>query len=258
MLEKGHELALIKEAQQGSDAAKSTLYACYEKFIRSFSKKYKSNTSTISEEDLFAYAVVGFIDSIYHFDLSSDARLSTYSTFRMRSEIFAYLNTNLKGYKVFTTKPMKKVFANLGKYRKDTDRLTEEQAQLMSKELNIPLADIYDVERRLSQVPVSFESENENDYSLQESIMANDAIFEDPEYLISEVEEKVMISEKLKSSIEQLPSRSKEIVRKRMLPSGKPLTLELLGNELNVSCERIRQIEKEIICTLRKNILPNS
>jgi RNA polymerase sigma-32 factor len=256
MLEKEYELELIKKAQSGSESAKSILYTHHEKFIRSFVKNYHSYGGGISNEDLFQHALIGFLDSIDKYKLSSEARLSTYSKHRMRSEIFNYLNTQQKGLKIFTTKGMKKVFSNLGKYRRSGDYITLQEAKLMSKELDVSLKEIFEVEKRLCLKAASYELDSDDEVCLADVLTKSDDGEDNPENIIASDQYSLCINEELKRVIDELDSRKKSIILKRFFVKDKnKKSLKEISEEFGVSFQRIKQLEVEAIKKMKENLI---
>ncbi len=59
------------------------------------------------------------------------------------------------------------------------------------------------------------------------------------------------MASEINTMLEELPPREQKILRMRFGFEGKPQTLEEVGRELNLSRERIRQIEKKAKGRLR-------
>ena len=77
-----------------------------------------------------------------------------------------------------------------------------------------------------------------------------------PSYILYSLNNDIHFNRKkvLKKSLEALNDKEKHIILKRHLNHA-PLTLESIGKNLNISKERVRQLESRAFLKLKKRIL---
>ncbi len=75
-----------------------------------------------------------------------------------------------------------------------------------------------------------------------------------PEALVTQVDEQASRHDNLDQALFALDERSRDIIRRRWLDEDKP-TLHELAREYGVSAERIRQIEKKALSTMKNKLV---
>tara|TARA_Y100001936_G_scaffold251607_1_gene308193 strand:+ start:1750 stop:2592 length:843 start_codon:yes stop_codon:yes gene_type:complete len=253
MLDRTQEIELIKQAQKGSDAAKTQLYMAYERFIRSVAKKYANNQITV--DDLFQHATIGFLEAIQNYNIKYGARvsISSYSRNYMLSQIFHAINTMQRDFKLFTTKAQKKAFCHIAKYRDGNFYLSAKQRALMATELNINESDIIELEKRLITPRVSINGEFD-DEGMQFGDMISDGKQSPEESVISDAYYEHRVAP-LVDAVESLPDREKEIIKSRFLNGDdKKVTFKELAKKFGVKPQRIEQIQKQAMMGMRAQL----
>ena len=157
-----------------------------------------------------------------------------------------------------TTSAQKKLFFNLKKIKnqiapgQDGD-LRDEQVKEISKRLDVDSDEVVNMNRRmmgqeksLNDPIKSGETDEWQDWLVDESL--------DQELLISQKQEYNDKKELLKSAMEILNEREREIITARRLIEN-PLTLEDLSKKYQISRERIRQIETKAFEKLQKSMI---
>ena len=157
-----------------------------------------------------------------------------------------------------TTSAQKKLFFNLKKIKnqiapgQDGD-LRDEQVKEISKRLDVDSDEVVNMNRRmmgqeksLNDPIKSGETDEWQDWLVDESL--------DQELLISQRQEYDDKKELLKSAMEILNEREREIITARRLIEN-PLTLEDLSKKYQISRERIRQIETKAFEKLQKSMI---
>ena len=157
-----------------------------------------------------------------------------------------------------TTSAQKKLFFNLKKIKnqiapdQDGD-LRDEQVKEISKRLAVDSDEVINMNRRmmgqeksLNDPIKSGETDEWQDWLVDESL--------DQELLISQRQEYDDKKELLKSAMEILNEREREIITARRLIEN-PLTLEDLSKKYQISRERIRQIETKAFEKLQKSMI---
>jgi len=252
MLEKERELTLICQAQKGSDAAKTELFLAYEKYINKTARKYANERVLLN--DLIQHATIGFLEAVqnYNTSLGTQVALSTYSKNYMLSHIFECINTLHTDYRLFTTKPHKKIFSNIARYRGERSHLSKEQRELMAKDLNVDVGQIDDFERRLFAKPINLNDgfDEESTYS---DIVGNDSL--DPEAMVMSADYQAATQVALEGALSSLEERERYIIASRFSSDiDKKKTFKELGKELGVKHQRVDLIQKRSISALKKRM----
>ena len=259
-LEKEEEYKLIKKWQLNEDdKSLIRIVGAYKRLVASIAKKYLSYG--LQMEDLINEGILGLIISLKKFDLSKGFRLSTYARWWIRASIQNYILKNWSIVKTASTTSHKSLFFNFNKLKKEInfnsfDYLGQEELTKISKMLNIKAIDIQNMETRLSQ----------GDQSLNQKININDnadnpdllSLIKDEsptqDILFEKENDDKLKNKWLKKAINLLKDREKIIISSRKLEE-KAKTFEELGKKLNLSKERVRQIEVQALKKLKNNIL---
>lgn len=207
--------------------------------------------------DLIQEGIIGLMKAVKRFDPDKKIRLITFAIYWIKSEIHEYIIKNIRIVKIANTKAQRKLFFNIKKI-KNLGWLNNNEIKSISKTLNIKNKDIIYMEKRLSKNDVPFntisydedQTETESNLIPENYINSND---KDPLILIEQTNWKEYITNKLKTSLYKLDTRSQEIIKARWL-NKKKNTLKKLAQNYNISSERIRQLENNAIKKL-KNLI---
>jgi len=212
--------------------------------------------------DLIQEAGLGLMKAADKFDPDRGVRFSTYAVWWIKASIQDYVMRNWSMVRTGSTSSQKSLFFNM---RRVQARLERESAsagevldkhqmrQMISTEIGVPLHDVEMMEGRLSG----------SDYSLNATQSVED---EGREWIDALVDESAQADETVEhnhdteqlrawllSALNALNERERFIVRERKL-RDQPRTLESLGEELNLSKERVRQLEAAAFGKMRKSL----
>ena len=151
----------------------------------------------------------------------------------------------------------KKLFFNLRKIKNQIapdqeGDLKDDQVNEISKRLDVDSKEVVNMNRRMMgqekslNDPIKVETDEWQDWLVDESL--------DQELAISQKQEYDDKKELLKSAMEILNEREKEIITARRLTEN-PITLEDLSKKFKISRERIRQIETKAFEKLQKSMI---
>ena len=182
-------------------------------------------------------------------------RLVSYAVHWVRAEIYEYVLKNWKIVKVATTKAQRKLFFNLRKSRKSLAAMTEQETLELAENLDVPVKTVRQMEQRMSSSDVAFDGVDSDDseFNTSPSAYLPDMRY-NPEELVISNQTSADNHSSLHAAIDQLDERSKTIMQRRWL-SDKKATLHELAKEYNVSAERIRQIEKRAMQTMKGSLV---
>lgn len=242
------ETALIIEYQANkSEKAISKLISSHMPLIKLAAYK-KRNYLSVASDDLIQEGIIGFISAVGKFDVSKSNRLCTYATYFVNMAMLEFVMKNSTHIKFTETKPNRKIFFNIGKYRNSDGYVVESSVRKMSEELNVSETDIrsMDVHLNTSYCNVSIDNEE----------MAITDDYEEPSNVLARRQTNFDLDVGLNMAIDNLDDRAGDIIRSRYL-SDKKVTMKELGGKYGLSAERIRQIEEASLIKLRKEFKPS-
>ena len=246
-LSKEQEIQLFKQYKENNCLKSAeTLILSNLRYVRKVSLSYSNKN--ISDEDLFQEGVIGLMKAIFNFDLNYGVRLITHAIPYIKSYILDHIIRHASIIKIATTSSHRKLFFNLHNMRGEKNQLSQDDIKRISKELNVSEYDVVDMDIRLSN----------KDKAL-------DYIMEDGESLIDFIEDTRDTSyltlkgydeqfELIYEAIESLEEREKYIFLSRNLTED-IISLKVLANELNLSHQRVQQIEKIAMAKIKKYVL---
>src|ERR1700684_7105 len=201
--------------------------------------------------DLIQEGNVGLMKAVKRFDPTVNVRLVSFAVHWIRAEIHEYVLRNWRLVKVATTKSQRKLFFNLRKMKKNLAWLSEAETVAVARDLGVDVADVREMEQRLSARDMSFdptpESDEEETYSPAMYLPASNA---DPAIEVETEEWEEDSTERLSIALEKLDERSRSILKRRWMTDNQA-TLHELGDADGVSSERVRQVESNAINKLK-------
>ena len=243
MLSKDEEQQLAEDLfQKGDIESAQKLVLAHLRVVVSVSRQYLSYG--LSQADIIQEGNVGLMKAVRRFNPANGARLFSFAIHWIKAEIHEFILRNWKIVKVATTKAQRKLFFNLRSLKRQlncSDSLTEDEVEKIAETLKVKNNDVEEMNVRLSYSDSSIDYQEEN--GLSQSLKASGV---DPYEILSDGQEQVNIKNTLSEALKDLDDRSKQIIEARWLKlkdGAKPKTLKELADELEVSAERVRQIE---------------
>jgi RNA polymerase sigma-32 factor len=201
--------------------------------------------------DLVQEGNVGLMKAVKRFDPTVGVRLVSFAVHWIRAEIHEYVLRNWRLVKIATTKSQRKLFFNLRRMKKNLAWLSEAETAAVARDLGVDVADVREMEQRLSARDMSFdptpESDEEETYSPAMYLPASNA---DPAIEVENEEWEEDSTERLELALEKLDERSRSILKRRWMTEDKA-TLHELADEYGISAERVRQVESNAINKLK-------
>jgi RNA polymerase sigma-32 factor len=250
VLSKEDEIALAVRFRSEADLdAARQLVLSHLRFVVHISRGYLGYGLPMG--DLVQEGNVGLMKAVKRFDPTVGVRLVSFAVHWIRAEIHEYVLRNWRLVKVATTKSQRKLFFNLRKMKKNLAWLSEAETAAVARDLGVDVADVREMEQRLSARDMSFdptpESDEEEAYSPAMYLPASNA---DPAIEVENEEWEEDSAERLTMAMEKLDERSRSILKRRWMADDKA-TLHELADEYGISAERVRQVESNAINKLK-------
>jgi len=240
---KSEEMLLRRRVRHGREAKDAFLTANL-RLVVANARRY-ANTSGIDFLDLIQEGNLGLIRAVEKFDWRKGFKFSTYATWWIRQAITRAIADKSRTVRIpvhlhdtlaAVRAAQASLKAELGREPKPEEIAEEAGVNVDKVELALGVADTVSLEQ-----PVG-----EDGAQLGDFIEDEDAV--DPVRVTEELD----IANSLRKSIERLPEREGRILALRYgFYDGVPRTLEEIGDEFNLTRERIRQLEKLALCRLR-------
>jgi len=249
-LTKPQEYALGERIQAGDKEALNTLVLCNLKFVVSIANRYRNTGLPIA--DLINQGNLGLVEAAKRFDHTKDVKFISYAVWWIRQSIIQALAEQSGTVKL----PIKQagiLYKINGAKEKLNKKLNREPtARELSEHLNIDEEDIENV-LRVSRNYLSLEAPIKDGEDRSFIDMLDSGSMDIEEDIISKT-----LKSALDNIVDELDERESQIVSWRFGLDGEaPKTLEEIGDLMEISRERVRQLETRALAKLRKKAMKN-
>ena len=238
------EQALARRLRDDNDlSAAQNLILAHLRFVVHVARGY--NGYGLPLGDLIQEGNIGLMKAVKRFDPEIGVRLVSFAVHWIRAEMHEFIIKNWRIVKVATTKAQRKLFFNLRRSKTRLGWLNADEVRAVAADLNVPEAEVLEMEARLSGRDIGFDLPEGDDEDGAPSspvtwLAAND---EDPSQAYERADSEDHQLAMLRESLAGLDARSRDIIKRRWLDADSKVTLQELADEYGVSAERIRQIE---------------
>jgi RNA polymerase sigma-32 factor len=247
MLTLEEEVCYAKLKEKGDLNAAKMLVSSHLRLVARIAFRYKNYGLPMM--DLISEGNIGLMKAVKDFDLSRGCRLATYAMWWIMASIQDFILKSWSLVKIGTTAAQKKLFFNLARIKNrimghGQRDLSGENVKYIADTLAVSESDVVDMNSRLFRKDVYLnERSGASEESATEMIEFLPSPYAGPEAVLCSKTEANRRREMLRTGLELLDEREREIVRARRL-SDNPNTLKELSRRYGVSGERIRQIEE--------------
>lgn len=246
LLTQEQEIELAKRVNEGDREARQALEEANLRLVVSIAKRYTGHGMSLM--DLIQEGNLGLMRAVEKYDYTKGYRFSTYATWWIKQSITRAIADQGRTIRI----PVHMV-ENINKVNKATRELIqrlgrEPSVDEIAEEVHMTPDKVRTI-REISREPVSMESPvgDEEDSNL------GDFIRDDTTPVPADEAAQSMMNDQIREILNDLTPREQEVIKYRYgLEGDHACTLEEVGKMMNVTRERIRQIEAKALRKLKQ------
>jgi len=239
------EVELSALIQKGNTQARDQLVEANMRLVINIARSYR--TSLITIEDLIQEGAIGLMTAAERFDSSKGYRFSTYATHWIRQSISRAIDNKSKAIRIpaHVSESLRKIEKIRNVYTRELGE--EPTPEQLAEELGISLRKV-NMLLQANQEPVSLDMLVGEEESTSLASLLNDTSAENPQDAVITAE----MQEVLNNLLQILTPREREVMCQRMGFEGDAAhVLQEIGEKLQISRERVRQIELQALRKLK-------
>jgi len=249
LLTREEEIELFLKAKNGDQTSRLKLILSNLRFVITVAKNYVNTGIPLA--DLISEGNIGLMTAVDRFDTTRGIHFISYAVWWIKQSILKYISERSRLVRF----PMNRTNELLKIERFINDHLSKNgvapDSDIISKNLGISKKDVELLLSRKSRDYISFDSNvfDDSDVTFGEVFDVEDDSSDPEELVINN-----SVKEELLKVIDSLPEREKEVIKYRFGFYGKEYSLKEVGEIMNLTKERIRQIENKAIERMREII----
>ncbi|SMH57386.1 RNA polymerase, sigma 32 subunit, RpoH [Mesorhizobium australicum] len=252
-----HELA-VRWKEKHDQVALHRITVSHMRLVISMASKLRGFGLPLG--DLIQEGHIGLLEAAARFEPERDVRFSTYASWWIRASMQDYILRNWSIVRGGTSSTQKALFFNLRRLRarlaQGSETLSNDSIYSeISAALGVTKADVAMMDSRLSAPDSSLNApvvdEGSGSTERMNFLVSDDPL---PDEIVGDAIDEQRRVGWLKAALRVLNERELRIIRERRL-QDEGATLELLGEKLGISKERVRQIETRAMEKLKAALL---
>jgi RNA polymerase sigma-32 factor len=259
-LEEEYQLAKDWREKQDHKAMKK-LAEAHLKLVAKVASGYRGYGLPIS--DLIAEGNIGMMQAMKHYEPDKGFRFSTYAMWWIKASMQDYILHTWSLVKIGTTAAQKKLFFSLKKTKREIinqtdgatqeEQLTKELVQKIATKLNVSEDEVWSMEQRIGSKDASLHTPVGDGERTAEWMdwLADES--DNQEIQLVQRDEMDKRRQAFNKAMEALNAREQQILVSRRLEEP-PKTLEEISQKLDISRERVRQLEFSAFEKLKKGL----
>jgi RNA polymerase sigma-32 factor len=215
---------------------------------------YEYRWATVDVGDLVQEGNLGLLHAIRHYDPDRGVRLAGYAAIWVRAFIRRYLTSNHRLVRIGTTTMQRRI---ISRHRRASARIEAEHGhvdpELLAKEIDAPAETIATILPHLSAPEISLDAPIDEAGSAHRIDRIAAPEEDRPDRRVEDAEIAARFAASLDAFEQTLTTRQRFIFRERWRGEAQP-SLQMLGDRLGITRERVRQLEARILDRLRVHL----
>ncbi|MBI5966666.1 MAG: RNA polymerase factor sigma-32 [Deltaproteobacteria bacterium] len=199
--------------------------------------------------DLIQEGNLGLMQAVKKFDPYRDVKLSSYASWWIRAYILKFIIDNWSLVKIGTTQAQRKLFFRLKKEKSRLEALGYEPGpKLLAGTLDVRKEEVAEMNQRLEGRDLSLNTPlDENARQTYLDVLPSGEGLEEK---VSDTRFREAVNQRVEEFSHSLKSKEVFLLKNRLIAEN-PITLQAAGDQLHISRERARQIEKRVLDKLK-------
>ena len=247
LLTREEEIELSKKAKKGDKVARDKMIKANLRFVVRVAKKYQNHGLDLT--DLISEGNIGLINAIEKFEPSRGYHFISYAVWWINQSILKALSEKSRAIRLPLNRANELVRIEYASNLINGTLSETEEIEQISQMLNMPESRVREL-LAISNGPISLDSKASSSES-DNSVVGD--YFEDETYdRPDEATMQKALKHDMNKILDTLKPNEAKVIRLRYGLNGyKPMSLQEIGEECNLTKERVRQIEKKAIFRLQ-------